>query len=72
MEALARMIKRGLNAPPPKPLPTPKGVPQAKAEAPPTFSPVKTVKPLPPTTRMTMAKAQPRSAQAVPNKPAPR
>lgn len=70
-KALARKAKRAPHASPPKPLPTPKQVPQAKAEATPAYRPVKTVKPLPPTTRMAMAKAQPRTSQPVPNKPAP-
>jgi hypothetical protein len=70
-KALARKAKRAPYAAPPKPLPTPKPIPQAKAEATPAYRPVKTVKQLPATTRMAMAKAQPRAAQPVPNKPAP-
>ena len=70
-KALARKVKRAPHASPPKPLPTPKQVPQAKAEATPAYRPVKTVKPFPPTTRMAMATTQPRTAQPVPNKPAP-
>ena len=70
-EALARKAKRAPHASPPKPLPTSKPIPQTKAEATPAYRPVKTVKQLPPTTRMAMDKAQPRAAQPVPNKPAP-
>jgi hypothetical protein len=70
-KALARKAKRAPHASPPKPLPTPKPIPQAKAEATPAYRPVKTATPLPPTTRMAMTKAQPRTAQPVPNKPAP-
>jgi hypothetical protein len=69
--ALARKAKQPPHAAPPRPLPKPQHVPQAKAEATPVYRPIKTVKPLPPTTRMAMAKAQPRTAQPVPNKPAP-
>jgi hypothetical protein len=69
--ALARKAKQPPHAAPPRPLPKPQHVPQAKAEATPVYRPIKTVKPLPPTTRMAMTKAQPRTAQPVPNKPAP-
>ena len=40
-------------------------IPQAKAEATPVYRPVKTVKPLPPTTRTTVAKKQSTSNKAV-------
>jgi predicted kinase len=70
-KTLARKAKRAPYAAPPKPLPTPNKVPQAKAEATPAYRPVKTVKQLPPTTRVAMAKAQPRTIQPIPNKPAP-
>jgi hypothetical protein len=70
-KTLARKAKRIPYAAPPKPLPKPNPLPQTKAEATPTYRPVKIVKPLPPTTRMAMAKVQPRTAQSVPNKPAP-
>jgi hypothetical protein len=70
-KALARKAKRIPHAAQPKPLPKPSPLPQAKAEATPTYRPVKTATPLRPTTRMAMAKAQPRTAQPVPNKPAP-
>jgi hypothetical protein len=69
--ALARKAKQPPHAAPPRALPNPQHVPQAKAEATPVYRPIKTVKQLPPTTRMAMAKAQPRTAQPVPNKPAP-
>jgi hypothetical protein len=69
--ALARKAKQPPHVAPPRPLPKHQHVPQAKAEATPVYRPIKTVKPLPPTTRMAMAKAQPRTAQPVPNKPAP-
>jgi hypothetical protein len=70
-KALSRKAKRIPHTAPPRPLPKPQHVPQAKAEATPVYRPIKTVKPLPPTTRMAMTKAQPRTAQPVPNKPAP-
>jgi hypothetical protein len=63
-KALARKAKRAPHASPPKPLPTPKPIPQAKAEATPAYRPVKTATPLPPTTRMAVAKAQPSSPQS--------
>ena len=70
-KAFARKAKRSPHAAPPKPLPKPKQQPQAKAETHSTYRPVKTTTPLPPTTRIAAAKAQPRAAQPVPNKPAP-
>lgn len=70
-KTVARKAKRPPHATQPRPLPKPQHVPQTKAEATPAYRPVKTVKPLPPTTRMAVAKAQPRTAQPVPNKPAP-
>jgi hypothetical protein len=66
-KAVARKAKQPPHATPPRPLPKPQHVPQAKAEATPAYRPVKTVKPLPPTTRMAVAK----SKLTVPNKPAP-
>jgi hypothetical protein len=70
-KTLARKTKQPPHATPPRPLPKPQHIPQAKAEATPVYRLIKTVKPLPPTTRMAMAKVQPRTAQPVPNKPAP-
>ena len=55
-KSLARKAKRILHAAQPKPLPKPSPQPHAKAEATPAYRPVKTAKPLPPTTRMAVAK----------------
>lgn len=71
VKSLARKAIRPPHAAPPRSLPTPKHVPQSKAEATPTYRFVKTVKPLPPTTRIAMAKSQLNPAQPVPIKPAP-
>ena len=65
-KALARKAQRPPQAAAPKPLPKPTPLPKAKAEATPAYRPVKTAKPLPPTTRMAVAKVHPAS-----NKPAP-
>jgi hypothetical protein len=70
-KTLARKAKGIPHAAPPRPLPKPQQVPQAKAEATPTYRPVKTATPLPPTTRMAVAKAKPAAPKPVPNKPAP-
>jgi cell wall-associated NlpC family hydrolase len=64
-KSLARKAKRIPNAAPPRPLPKPSPLPQAKAEATPAYRPVKTVKLLPPTTQMAMAKAKSPSNKAV-------
>jgi hypothetical protein len=63
--ALARKAKQPPHAAPPRPLPNPQHVAQAKAEATPVYRPIKTVKPLPPTTRMATVKARPQAPQAV-------
>ena len=65
VKSLARKAKRPPHAAPPRPLPKSKHVPQAKAEATPVYRPVKTVKPLPPSTRTTVAKTQSASNKAV-------
>jgi hypothetical protein len=70
-KSLARKAKRSLHAAPPKPLPKPKQQPQAKAETHSAYRPVKTATPLPPTTRMAAAKAQPRAVQPAPKPTAP-
>jgi hypothetical protein len=70
-KTLARKAKRIPHAAPPKPLPKPSPLPQSKAEATPAYRPVKTVKPLPPTTRMAVARAKPAAPKPVLNKPAP-
>mgnify|MGYP000535328244 CR=1 FL=1 len=62
-KALARKAKRSPHAAPPKPLPKPKQQPQAKADTHSAYRPVKTTTPLPPTTRMAAARAQPRTNQ---------
>ena len=66
-KSLARKVKRPPHAAAPRPLPKPKPkhIPQAKAEATPVYRPVTTVKPLPPTTRTTVAKKQSASNKAV-------
>ena len=69
--ALARKAKQPLHAAAPKPLPKASPLPQAKAEATPAYRPVKTVKPLPPTTRMAVAKTKPQEPQPAPSKAAP-
>ncbi len=63
-KSLARKVKRPPHAAAPRPLPKPKHIPQAKAEATPAYRPVKTGKPLPPTTRTTVAKKQSASNKA--------
>lgn len=68
-KTLARKAKRPPHAAPPQPLPKPKHVPQAKAEANPTYRPVKTATPLPPTTRMAVAKAKSPLPKSAPNRP---
>ena len=70
-KTLARKAKGIPHAAPPRPLPKPQRVPQAKAEATPAYRPVKTATPLPPTTRMAVAKAKLPASKPVPNKPAP-
>jgi hypothetical protein len=70
-KALVRRAKQPPHAAPPRPLPKPQHVPQAKAEATPVYRPIKTVKPLPPTTRMAVAKAKLPAPKHVPNKSAP-
>jgi hypothetical protein len=62
-KALSRKAKRIPHAVPPKPLPKPSPLPQAKAEATPAYRTVKTATQLPPTTRMTAAKAKPHTNQ---------
>jgi len=64
--ALARKAKQPPHAAPPKALPKPVLQTQSQASAPQAYRPVKTAKPLPPTTRMAMTKARP-----VIKKPAP-
>lgn len=70
-KSLARKAKRIPHAAPPRPLPKPQHVPQAKAVATPTYRPVKTATQLPPTTRMAVAKAKLPSPKPAANKPAP-
>ena len=70
-KALARKAKRPPHAAAPKSLPNPNPLPQAKAEVTQTYRPVKTATPLPPTTRMAVAKAKPAAPKPVPNKTAP-
>ena len=70
-KALTRKVKRIPYAAPPRPLPKPNPLPQAKAQATPAYRPIKTTNPLPPTTRVTVAKAQPRTPLPASNKPVP-
>ena len=65
-KTLARKAKRIPHAAPPRPLPKPNQLPQAKAEAIPAYRPVKTAIPLPPTTRMALAKAKPAAPKPAP------
>ena len=64
-KALARKVQRPPHAAAPKPLPKPVQQPQAKPSASQAYRPVKTVKALPPTTRMSVAKTQSPSNKAV-------
>lgn len=70
-KSLARKAKRIPRAAAPKPLPKPNPLPQAKAEVTQAYRPVKTATPLPPTTRMAVAKTKLPALKPVPNKPAP-
>ena len=70
-KTLARKAKRIPDAAAPKPLPKPNPLPKTKAEVTQAYRPVKTAAPLPPTTRMAVAKAKPPAPKPVPNKPAP-
>ena len=70
-KTLARKTKRIPHAAPPRPLPKPNPVVQAKAEATPAYRPVKTARPLLPTTRVAVARAKPTATKPAPNKPAP-
>ncbi|MEY4340524.1 MAG: hypothetical protein RL541_28 [Pseudomonadota bacterium] len=65
-KALSRKAKRAPHAATPKALPRPKQQPQASAETHAAYRPVKTTTPLPPTTRMAVAKTQPRTNQTAP------
>lgn len=58
-KALARKAKQPPHAAPPKALPKPVLQTQNQAAAPKAYRPVKTATPLPPTTRMAVAKVQP-------------
>lgn len=69
-KSLGRKAKRIPHAAAPKPLPKPNPLPQAKAEVTQAYRPVKTATPLPPTTRMAVAKAKPAAHKPAP-KPAP-
>jgi hypothetical protein len=66
-KSLARKATRPPHAAQPKPLQKFNPLPQAKAEAIPAYRPIKTVKPLPPTTRMAMAKSQPAPKPTTPS-----
>jgi soluble lytic murein transglycosylase-like protein len=65
-KALARKAKQAPYAAAPKPLPKPTPLPQTKSPEPQAYRPIKTVKPLPPTTRMAMARVQPATKKPVP------
>ena len=65
-KSLARKAKRPPHAAALKPLPKPNPLPQAKAEVTQAYRPVKTAKPLPPTTRMAVAKAKPPAPKPAP------
>ena len=58
-KALARKAKRPPHAAPPKALPKPVLQTHSQASAPQAYRPIKTAKPLPPTTRTAIAKSQP-------------
>jgi hypothetical protein len=61
-KALARKANRPPHAAPPKPLPKPVLQTQSQASAPQAYRPVKTAKPLPPTTRTAIATAPKQTA----------
>jgi hypothetical protein len=73
-KALARKANKPPHAAAPKPFPKLNPVPKAKAEAEaeavPAYRPIKTATPLPPTTRMAVAKAKLPAPKPVANKPA--
>jgi hypothetical protein len=70
-KSLARKAKRIPHAAPPRPLPKPNPVPKAKAGATLAYRPIKTATPLPPTTRMAMAKAKPVAPKLAPKPASP-
>ena len=70
-KSLVHKAKRIPHASAPKPLPKPNPLPQAKAEATPAYRPVKTATPLPPTTRIALAKAKLPIPKSLINKAAP-
>ena len=70
-KTLARKAKRIPHAAPPRQLPKPQQVPQARAEATPAYRPVKTATPLPSTTRIAVAKAKLPIPKPLINKAAP-
>lgn len=65
-KAPARKAKQAPHAAAPKQLPKPMPQPLAKTPAPQAFRPIKTTTPLPPTTRMAVAKAKPAANKHVP------
>jgi hypothetical protein len=65
--ALARKAKQPPHAAPPKALPKPVLQPQSQASAPQAYRPVKTTKPLPPTSRTAIAKSQPTPKPTAPS-----
>ena len=66
-KALARKVKLPPYAAPPKALPKPVLQTQSQASAPQAYRPVKTAKPLPPTTQTAIAKSQPAPKQTAPS-----
>lgn len=68
VKAFARGPKQPPHAAAPKPLPKPAQQSQAKAAALTAYRPIKTMKPLPATTRNALASAQPRTSQFTPSK----
>ena len=66
-KALARKAKRPPHAAPPKALPKPVQQTQSQTSTPQAYRPVKTAKPLPPTTRIAIAKSQPAPKPTAPS-----
>lgn len=64
--SLARKAKRPPHAAPPRPLPKPAPLAQPVAPKANAYKPVKTAKPLPPTTKHVVAKAQPSTFRPIP------
>ena len=65
-KSLARKAKQPPHAAAPKPLPKPNPLPKTNTSTNSAYRPIKTAKPLPPTTRAAVAKSKPHTNQADP------